>query len=42
VDDPARVWFRFGVAQQLTPPNVQGLTPYPDQIPRLQVASISK
>lgn len=42
VDDPARVWFRFGVAQQLTPTNVQGLTPYPDQIPRLHVASISK
>ncbi|MBV9898148.1 MAG: ABC transporter substrate-binding protein [Chloroflexi bacterium] len=41
-DDPARVWFRFGVAQQLTTTNVQGLSPYPDQIPRLQLASLSK
>ena len=42
VDDPARVWFRFGVAQQVTPPTVKGLSPYPDQIPRLQFASIAK
>ncbi len=42
VDDPARVWFRFGVAQQLTPTTVQGLSPYPDQIPRFHLASMSK
>ena len=42
VDDPARAWFRFGVAQQLTPPSVKGLSPYPDQIPRFQFATISK
>ncbi|HEY1292531.1 MAG TPA: ABC transporter substrate-binding protein [Chloroflexota bacterium] len=42
VDDPARVWFRFGVAQQLTSTKVQGLTPYPDQIPRFQFASVAK
>lgn len=42
VDDPARVWFRFGVAQQLTSTRVQGLTPYPDQIPRFQLASVAK
>jgi peptide/nickel transport system substrate-binding protein len=42
VDDPARVWFRFGVAQQLTATSLQGLSPYPDQIPRFQVASLSK
>ena len=42
VDDPARAWFRFGVAQQLTPTNVKGLSPYPDQIPRFQLASITK
>jgi peptide/nickel transport system substrate-binding protein len=40
LDDPARVWFRFGVAQQLTTTNVQGLAPYPDQIPRFQLASL--
>ena len=42
VDDPARAWFRFGVAQQLTTTKLQGLTPYPDQIPRFQLASLSK
>jgi peptide/nickel transport system substrate-binding protein len=42
VDDPARVWFRFGVAQQLTTTAVQGLAPYVDQIPRFQFASLSK
>ena len=40
VDDPARAWFRFGVAQQLTPTTVKGLSPYPDQIPRFQLASV--
>jgi peptide/nickel transport system substrate-binding protein len=42
VDDPARVWFRFGVAQQLTTTAVQGLAPYVDQIPRFQLASLNK
>jgi peptide/nickel transport system substrate-binding protein len=42
VDDPARVWFRFGVAQLLTSTKLQGLQPYPDQIPRFQFASLSK
>jgi peptide/nickel transport system substrate-binding protein len=42
VDDPARVWFRFGVAQLLTVKSVQGLEPYPDQIPRFQFASLKK
>ncbi|MDQ3812042.1 MAG: ABC transporter substrate-binding protein, partial [Chloroflexota bacterium] len=42
VDDPARVWFRFGVAQLLTVKAVQGLEPYPDQIPRLHFASLQK
>jgi peptide/nickel transport system substrate-binding protein len=41
-DDPARVWFRFGVAQLLTVKAVQGLEPYPDQIPRFQFASLQK
>jgi peptide/nickel transport system substrate-binding protein len=42
VDDPARVWFRFTVAQLLTVKAVQGLEVYPDQIPRLHVASLQK
>jgi peptide/nickel transport system substrate-binding protein len=41
-DDPSRPWFRFGVAQQLTSTKVQGLAPYPDQIPRFQLASLTK
>jgi peptide/nickel transport system substrate-binding protein len=42
VDDPSRAWFRFGVAQQLTSTKVQGLAPYPDQIPRFQLASLAR
>jgi peptide/nickel transport system substrate-binding protein len=42
VDDPARAWFRFGVAQMLTSKQLQGLQPYPDQIPRFQFASLQK
>jgi peptide/nickel transport system substrate-binding protein len=42
VDDPARAWFRFGVAQMLTTKQLQGLQPYPDQIPRFQFASLQK
>src|SRR5207244_12569965 len=40
VDDPARAWFRFGVAQQLTSTKLQGIEPYPDQIPRFYLASL--
>jgi peptide/nickel transport system substrate-binding protein len=42
VDDPARVWLRFGVAPLLTVKAVQGMEVYPDRIPRLQVASLQK
>lgn len=42
VDDPARVWFRFGVAQLVTTKKVQGLTVYPDQIIRFNYGSLSK
>jgi peptide/nickel transport system substrate-binding protein len=42
VDDPARVWFRFGVAAMLTPKKLTGLQPYPDQIPRFQYATLQK
>jgi hypothetical protein len=40
VDDPARVWFRFGVAQLIASTRVSGLKPYPDQIVRFQYSSI--
>jgi peptide/nickel transport system substrate-binding protein len=36
VDDPARIWYRFGVALLLTVPKFKGLEPYPDQIVRFQ------
>ncbi len=42
VDDPARVWFRFGVAQVLTVKNLQGLEPYPDSLLRFQFAWLQK
>jgi peptide/nickel transport system substrate-binding protein len=42
VDDPARIWYRFGVAQLATTKKVQGLEPYPDQIARFQYASLTK
>jgi peptide/nickel transport system substrate-binding protein len=41
VDDPARVWFRFGVAQLITTKKVSGLEPYPDQIVRFQYARLA-
>jgi peptide/nickel transport system substrate-binding protein len=42
VDDPARVWLRFGVSQQLTTTKVQSPAPYPDSIPRFHLMSLSK
>jgi hypothetical protein len=36
------VWFRFRVSQLLTSKKLQGLQPYPDQIPRFQFASLQK
>jgi peptide/nickel transport system substrate-binding protein len=41
VDDPARVWYRFGVAQLITSKKLQGLEPYPDQIIRFQYAKLT-
>ncbi len=41
-DDPARVWYRFGVAQLLTVAKFKGLTPYPDQIVRFQYGWLAK
>ena len=42
VDDPARVWYRFGVAQLLTTAKFKGLVPYPDQIVRFQYGWLQK
>ncbi len=42
VDDPARVWLGFGVAQLLMAKEVQGLEPYPDQLPRLHGGWLKK
>jgi peptide/nickel transport system substrate-binding protein len=41
VDDPARVWYRFRVAELATSKRVQGLEPYPDGIVRLQYARLT-
>ena len=42
VDDPARIWYRFGVSQLLTVKKLKGLEPYPDQLLRLQYAYLEK
>jgi peptide/nickel transport system substrate-binding protein len=41
VDDAARVWYRFRVAELTTAKRVQGLQPYPDGIVRLQYAKLA-
>jgi peptide/nickel transport system substrate-binding protein len=42
VDDPARAWYRFGVAQIAASNRVQGLEVYSDQIIRYQYVSMQK
>jgi peptide/nickel transport system substrate-binding protein len=42
VDDPGRVFFRFGVAQLLTSKKLTGLEPYPDAIVRFQYAKLTR
>jgi peptide/nickel transport system substrate-binding protein len=42
VDDPARVWYRFGASQLITAKRLQGLEPYPDAIVRLQYGWLQK
>ena len=42
VDDPANVWFRFGVTQLLTAKKLKGLEVYPDQIIRFQYGWLQK
>lgn len=42
VDDPARVWFRFGTSDLLSVKKLQGLEPYPDQMIRFQYGWLKK
>ncbi len=42
VDDPSRVWFRFGVSPLLTVKAVQGAEVFPDRIPRFHTMSLQK
>jgi peptide/nickel transport system substrate-binding protein len=42
VDDPARVWYDFGVSPIVSVKNVLGFVPYPDRIPRFQTAWMQK
>jgi peptide/nickel transport system substrate-binding protein len=42
VDDPARAWYRFGVAQIAADKRLKGLDAYPDQIVRFQYVSLQK
>ena len=41
-DDPARIWYGFGVSQMLTAKKLAGLEPYPDRIVRFQYARLGK
>jgi peptide/nickel transport system substrate-binding protein len=42
VDDPARVWYGFGVSPMITVKNLTGMDSYPDRIPRFQNAQLGK
>lgn len=42
LEDPARIWYRFGAVQLLTAQAVQGLEPYPDGLVRMHDAWIGK
>jgi len=42
VDDPARVWFQFGVSPIATTKAVSGMQSYADRIPRFETAQIAK
>lgn len=42
VDDPARVWFQFGVSPIATVKNVTGMSSYADRIPRFETAQLTK
>jgi peptide/nickel transport system substrate-binding protein len=42
VEDPARIWYRFGVAHLASVKKLKGLEPYPDQLIRFQDAWLQK
>lgn len=42
VDDPARVWFQFGVSPIITVKAVTGMQSYADRIPRFETAQLAK
>lgn len=42
VDDPARVWFGFGVSPIITVKKLTGMVSYPDRIPRFESAQLAK
>ncbi len=42
VDDPARVWFQFGVSPIITVKAVTGIQSYADRIPRFETAQLAK
>jgi peptide/nickel transport system substrate-binding protein len=42
VDDPARVWYSFGVAPIATVKDLLGMESYPDRIPRFETAYFAK
>lgn len=42
VDDPARVWYSFGVSPIITVKAITGMVSYPDRIPRFESAQRAK
>lgn len=42
VDDPARIWFQFGVSPLLTVKKLTGMQAYADRIPRFETAQLGK
>jgi len=42
VDDPARVWFQFGISPLVTAKQLTGMQVYADRIPRFDTAQLSK
>jgi len=42
VDDPARVWFQFGISPLVTAKSVTGMQAYADRIPRFEAAQLGK
>ncbi len=42
VDDPARVWFQFGISPLVTAKSVTGMQVFADRIPRFETAQLAK